>query len=205
MLRPNIAFDVDGVIANFSAAFVPYAEKRYGIKFMSGQKFHWEVEPEITPLLFKKLIAWFIRDHSNKIKAMEPGAKLVDYVWEKTQKPITFITARHGMTCSATHHWIKSYFPDMDFVIITVDGHSNKLRYLDGIDCFAEDRRRTAIELAEAGKVVFLPMRDYNWPMPDDLSEYLWFDYKHPMSGIVPLKTLSTVTCGSFDHLIFKQ
>jgi uncharacterized HAD superfamily protein len=197
-MRPNIAFDIDGVVANFSDAFVPYAEKRYGIKFIKGPKFHWDVEPDLTPFLFEKLIAWFIRDHSDKIREMPPGAELVNYVWNKTRKPITFITARHEMTCSATHHWIKSHFPRMDFVVITVNGHSDKIRYLDGIACFAEDRRRTAIELAEAGKVVFLPMRHYNWPMPDDISDYA-------KVGIIPLSSLSTVTGGSFDHLIFKQ
>lgn len=197
-MKPNIAFDIDGVVANFSGAFVPYAEQRYGIRFIPGPKFHWEVEPDITPFLFEKLIAWFIRDHSNKIKALEPGAELVDYVWNKTQKPITFVTARHEMTVSATHHWIKSYFPGMDFVSITVDGHADKIRYLDDIDCFVEDRRRTVIELAEAGKTVFMPMRHYNWPMPDDISDYA-------KAGIIPLENLSTVTCGSFDHLIFKK
>jgi uncharacterized HAD superfamily protein len=197
-MKPNIAFDIDGVVANFSEAFVPYANRRYGIRFIEGPKFHWDVEPEITPFLFEKLIAWFIRDHSNKIKVLEPGKAVVDYVWDKTRKPITFVTARHEMTVSATHHWVKTNFPGMDFILITVDGHSDKIRYLDGINSFVEDRRRTVIELAEAGKTVFMPMRHYNWPMPDDLNHYA-------MAGIIPLENISAITNGSFDHLIFKN
>lgn len=196
-MRPNIAFDIDGVVANFSAAFVPYAKKRYGLTFIEGPKFHWDVEPELTPFLFEKLIAWFIRDHSKKIKPIMPGASVVDYVWDRTKKPITFITARHEMTVAATHHWIKVWFPGMDFIVITVDGHSDKIRYLDGIDCFVEDRRRTVVELAEAGKTAFMPIRHYNWPMPDDLDD-------ETMMRIIPLDNIKEITEGYFDNLIFK-
>jgi len=196
-MKPNIAFDVDGIAANFSAAFVPYAKKRYGINFKESNRFHWEVEPELSGPLFDKIIAWFIRDHSHKIRYMEDGVSLIDHVWKATKKPITFVTARHEMTCAATHHWMKSIFPGMDFIVITVDSGNDKIRFLDDFDCFVEDRRKTAVQLAENGKIVFMPKRHYNMPLPSTMSRLA-------ESNIIILDSLTPVCYGNYDHLIFK-
>ena len=64
--------------------------------------------------------------------------------------------------------------------------------------CIAEDRRKTAIHLANNGKIIFLPIRDYNWPMPDDLGHYA-------MAGIIPFESLRDATNGQYDHLLFKK
>lgn len=200
-MRPNVAFDIDGVVANFADPFVKYAEERYGIKFLPSQKYHWDTEPEITPMLFEKLIAWFIRDHSNKIKTKSDGENLVDYVWRNTKKPITFVTARHEMTVSATHHWLKHTFFGIDFVLITVDGHSDKIRYLNDFDTFVEDRRRTVLELASLGKKVIMPVRHYNWPLRKQAYQEFGVDL---MDNILPVESLNKLTDGTFNHLLFK-
>lgn len=197
-MKPNIVFDIDGVVANFAAAFKMYAPKRYGIKIIDIPEFNWDFDPPLTGLMIENMIARFIRDHSNKIRLMVPGGNLVDYVWNKTHRPITFITARHEMTCSATHHWIKTYFPYIDPIIITVNTGNDKLKYMEDYACIAEDRRKTAIHLASNGKIIFLPIRDYNWPMPDDLDHYT-------MAGIIPFESLRDATNGQYDHLLFKK
>lgn len=200
-MRPNIAFDIDGVVAKFADAFVPYAKKRYGLEFIPKDVFHWDVEPDITPLLFEKLIAWFIRDHSNKIKSYGGGSDLVDYVWQKTCKPITFITARHEMTVAASHSWIRAYFPSIDPIIITVDSGTDKMRYLNDFDCFIDDRRRTALQLVLRGKVVFMPKRKYNWPIGTLLD---CDNFKAIKDNLILLENYDAILSGAFDHLIFK-
>ena len=208
-MKPNIAFDIDGIVANFSQGFLVWVEEEYGLTFTSGNQFNWSSDQGIPDKTFKRIIAEFIRDHSYLINPLKDGANLVRYVWEKTSRPITFITARDGSTIQATHSWLNFHFPAIDFTCVTVKRGSSKYRYLDEFDCFIDDRRKTAVDLAGIGKVVFLPSRQYNVirqserVLPINYAS-LWDDEINSHS-VVLIGECDDMTDGVVDELIFKE
>lgn len=197
---PNVAFDIDGVVAEFAKPFKKWAGKKYDLRFRETGNFHFEIIPEVPALLIDKIVAEFIAKHSRKITPRIDGLALVDYVWSKTSKPITFVTARDILTASATHYWIQVYFPAMDYVAIIVKNMGEKIKYLDNFTSFVEDRRKTAIHLAMAGKKVFMPRRPYNSleGMPERMGGL------SPGKNIIVVNTLQELTTGEYDYLLFK-
>lgn len=161
-MKPNIAFDIDGIVAKFAAPFQVWADQKYGFTFTEQDGFHWSSDQGIPDRAFMAIIAEFIRENSDLIRPDLAGASLVNYVWNATKRPITFITARDYSTVGATDGWMRHWFPHIDFVCITVKSGKDKWRYLDDFGVFVEDRRRTAVDLAGIGKMVIMPARKYN-------------------------------------------
>lgn len=214
----NIALDLDGCIANFSEPFIAWVAKKYGVTMIPTNQFHWAAYPYIKPQMFEEFIAEFIRDGDPEIQPKQDGALLINYLWEEDPRPILFVTARHPSTAGATHNWIRKFFPQIDFMVAIVNSGSSKWRFLDQYDCFVEDRRKTCLDLASRGKTVFMPMRKYNSIKPGDYGRYdvltpdQWkafrpqypTNYNYDGGRIYMLNSLSEITEGSFDRLIFK-
>lgn len=213
-MQNDLAFDIDGIISNFSQPFLVWAEQEYGLAFKQGNKFNWGCDQKIPDKAFQRIIAEFIRDHSYLIKPLNDGATLVRYMWTKTAKPITFVTARDYSTIQATHDWMRFHFPDVDSIIITVRSGKDKWRYLDNFDCYIEDRRRTVLDLAAGSqKIVFMPARRYNTLNTDEAQAFI---KKHGINiacketkdihkkTIVYIQDCDDIINGDFDHLIFK-
>jgi len=196
-MQPNIAFDIDGIMANFIQAFIQYAKKHLDLEVETTDHFSFKTDPYIGDDVLSCAIATFIRQYGYRIQAMPDGLALAEYVWNKTQKPLTFITARDQSTIQSTHVWLRRRLAGLPFIAINVAGHSDKIIYLSNFDTYVEDRRRTVLELAAYGKTVFMPIREYNWPLPADTPPTL-------LGRIIPVESLETIMNGSFDHLLFK-
>jgi hypothetical protein len=220
----NVAFDIDGIVANFEEPFREWALEKYGLTFVETGHFHWEAEPFITNKMFTEIIAEFISYGEPEIPILD-GSLVVDYLWRKCPSPILFVTARHPSTAGDTHEWIKQHFPKIDFFLAVVDSGSDKHRYLESHGAFIEDRRKTALELANRGKVVFMPMRSYNsivdyrgsgkWTLtkipnfpiftPSDWKSYAFEATADFSKGaIILLRKTADMTNGLFDHILFK-
>lgn len=220
----NIAFDLDGIVANFSKPFKLWAKNEYGIEFIEKPQFHWGTIPKITDKMFKRIIAEFIRTEGQrsdliKINVFPDGYDLVRYVWEKSCDPIYFVTARDKSTAGATYDWITRKFPSLDFALSIVSSGGDKWRYLERYDCFIDDRRKTAIDIAGRGKIVFMPRTHYN--QLDDVDGFIWLctgRSRFPVyyddgcwvppfqkdGAIIILDSTAALLSGRFDHLIFK-
>lgn len=197
-MQPNIAFDMDGVIADFSSGFLPWVEEKYGIVCTPRDRFYWKIQPKESAIGIKRIIAEFIREHHHLITPLRDGSSLVYYVWEKTKKPITIITARDHSTIQASHDWFREWFPRVPHIIITVKSMMDKINYLDNFDTYVDDRRRTVVDLAIDGKTVIMPRRIYNMPVTDH-------KLLHPLNQrMIIVESLKLITNGSFDHLLFK-
>lgn len=217
---PNLAFDLDGIVANFSQPFIYWAKQRYGLKMIPTNKFHWSTEPAITDKMFTNIIAEFIAGEGKElIPPLRDGAALVDYMYSSALRPITFVTARHPSTAGATFGWIMKHFRNIDFRLSIVRSGTSKYRFLDDFDCFVDDRRKTAIDLASRGMVVFMPMREHNFIGPEMIDHgkfqvsppQVWRnpawadlgrDHKHQ---IILLNDLEEMTTGRFDFMLFRE
>jgi uncharacterized HAD superfamily protein len=196
-MQSDIAFDVDGVMADFAQAFIQYAKEHLGLDVESTDHFDFITTPHIDGNVLSSAIAEFIRQYGYRINPMSDGLILAEYVWNKTQKPLTFISARDRSTIQSTHNWLRKHLKGLPFVSINVEGGTDKIIYLSNFDTFVDDRRRTVLELAAYGKTVIMPIRAYNWPLPPNTPQRL-------LEKIIPVESLETITNGGFDHLLFK-
>jgi len=213
-LNVNIAFDIDGIVANFSDPFQVWASEKYGLAFAQTGKFHWQVMPEIPEKMFKEIIAEFISYGEPEITLLD-GALAVDYVWSKCHEPILFVTARDISTAGDTYEWIAEHFPCIDFMLSIASDSAAKYRLIGKYGAFIDDRRKTAVDLANSGKIVFMPMRSYNelgsmYQFPIFTPDY-WgstvFENTADLSrgAIILLEEASQLTSGEFDHIIYRQ
>jgi hypothetical protein len=108
----------------------------------------------------------------------------------------------------------------IDFRLSIVKSSTSKHRFLHDFDCFVDDRRKTAIDLATRGYVVFMPMRDYNYIAPGMVNHGkfqvtppavwrnpAWADLgPGDHSGqIILLNDLDEMTTGRFDFMLFRK
>jgi hypothetical protein len=169
------AFDLDSTLIE-SEALIDYALYNQGIemvdhndtylyKFKDGKEpppdFQWD-------LFFYKLF-------TEKYDQCGPVDEYVyDFLKEcygDGREPIRVITSRpQGVLMGyASEMVLKANFPDIDFSIdILKDAADKKRRYMFGADIIFEDRRKTAIEMAQDGFIVFLRNRTYN-TLPDNI------------------------------------
>lgn len=211
--RVNVAFDIDGIVANFEDPFREWAWEKYGLLFIETGRFHWGVNPKITEKMFTEIIAEFICYGKPEIPVLD-GALVVEYLWQKCPDPLFFLTARDISTAGDTHEWIAENFPKIDFMLSVVKSGTDKSRFLERYGAFIEDRRKTAIDLARMGKVVFMPIRDYNTlsgeydrPVftPDDWMQYNFRETARLKAGaIILLNKTSDLINGLFDFILFK-
>ena len=102
--------------------------------------------------------------------AILPGAEeFIHRMYELTGQPFLIVTARPISHATETHKLIKRFAKKTPYVVAFADG-CVKHRYLSGYKFFIEDRRRTAIDLVNMGKIVFLINTVYNQPTEEMLS-----------------------------------
>jgi len=182
----NIAFDLDGVLVDLPTAMIEDLMELTGKNLEYHEKFNLgEVvgQENIDKVLYRLYHSYDL------IPIMDEARYVLNYLWMKTEQPITIVTARSIDYATETHKLVKRVFKDIPYILIFCGGHSNKHTYLHDFDYFVEDRRRTAIELAKKGKTVFLIDTNYNRDIKGkfpwgkriirikDLNELM--DYKH--------------------------
>lgn len=160
----KIAFDLDGVAANFSQAFRDFIleEHDYDIWYdgRNGRTFKFTV-PGVPE---KKMYDYVTQVISTRDIAPFPEAMdALRVLWELTDEPIYFLTARpEKKVKDLTEDWVDKYL-NVPFQVAFA-GSNHKLRHLQkrGFDTFVEDRYRTANILSGGLKKVYLINRTYN-------------------------------------------
>ena len=157
-----IAFDLDGVLVDIFLQIQEVAQDRYKVDL--SKITNYDFSNKLTEDQVKRI---FIDLYSKyKCAKIEEGAtEVLNLVWEITRKPIKIVTARSSNYATETIRLIER-FARVPFYVCFSGGHKFKYKFLKGDKCFVEDRRRTALELAEKGISVFLINKSYNNPLP---------------------------------------
>ena len=157
MLAGKIAFDIDGCFVDLMYHLKVLLYEN-GIRLINNEKYDIETDPSITSdQLLEYLIDCYIAYDKTPIY---PGAEELCYeLFYISKCPIHFITARPSAAATHTHLLVER-FCNVPFTI-SFSGNS-KLNYLTHHKFFVEDRRKTAREIAMAGKTVFMPDRPWN-------------------------------------------
>ena len=160
--RCTIAFDLDGVLVDI---VTPIKEKLISMldcQMLDTHNYRIQTDPEISRKEIWKVFDAVFEDYKN-IPIIDSAENLLEMLYKITEDPVHIVTSRPIRAATVTHKLIQRFCKVPYSCIIT--GNSNeKLNYLNGHCYFVEDRRRTAIQLASAGKHVFLVDQIYNRP-----------------------------------------
>jgi len=162
----NIAFDLDGVLADFHGAFVPMLE------IVTGRRHDREIHISNYELAYEASHADVIKAFDyvynlyRFIRPIEGAKELVHTIWAKSKwRPITIVTSRPRMVAPETWALVEHLFPYVRFHIIHT---AEKGLYLKekGFKYFVEDQVTFARDLAQNGIKTFLLRKSYNISCP---------------------------------------
>ena len=163
MKNNNIAFDLDGTLVDFISQLKDALWNRCKAKLIIQETYHLTTDPEISKKNFWKAI-WDAYRQPESIMPYVGARNLLEKLFAVSNQPIKIVTARPKTTEShiLAMAAVKNCFGNIPVNLVCTGGSKNKLPHLKNIDYFVEDRRQTAISLANAGKYVFLIDRAYN-------------------------------------------
>jgi len=158
----EIAFDLDGTLINIMDPVERLLMEKYGAKIIHPDGFQLHTEPFLEDdLIWDCIIEAY--DYHDEIK-IYPGAKeIITQLYNASDNdPVKIITARPlKRSANTTYKFISERLCDLPYELVLVSDN-DKLPYLNRYTYFVEDRRKTAITLADAGKIVFLLRRPWN-------------------------------------------
>ena len=164
------AFDLDGILINsMELIYMGLEEAGYGPDRNNHKVFHFNWLPGGEPPVDFQWDLFFYRLLTERFDETEPIDRYVrqfmNEVYYDGKEAIRVVTARPygALMYHAIKMTLSRHFPDIDFSIDICEYGSEKIRYLgDAIDIYFEDRRKTVLSLAKAGKIVFMRNDDYN-------------------------------------------
>jgi hypothetical protein len=153
----NIKFDLDGVLVDFEGC-VRKMLAGLGFEVVSNE---WRIKTKpMIPDAELLNIFDIVYSEPEHIDIIDGATQLINRLYEITGCPVEIVTARPVKTAASTHALVER-ITDRPFTIAYKNGHS-KLHYLKTVDYFVEDKPSTVIELANAGKKVFMPVWPWN-------------------------------------------
>jgi uncharacterized protein len=152
----QLAFDIDGVVADIMSTFIAVAKERYQVNHL---KYEDIVEFDLVRCLqMEEVIVWEILEMLlNRPEDLDiaPLPDAVPVLTKLAQKhPLLFVTARDK--AEPIYAWLTRNLPEVtptDIRIIATGDPEAKIEYLQahGITYFVEDRLETCFQLARHG------------------------------------------------------
>jgi uncharacterized HAD superfamily protein len=152
----NLAFDIDGVVADTMSVFVRLACERYGLAHLSKEQMTSYDLYQCLGLdreVIDDLICLTLSDeYTLQIPPMPGAPEVLTLISE--QIPLRFITAR--LWPESIIQWLEQILPEVPsgrIHVIATGAPEAKATVLEemGIRVFVEDRLETCVQLAQAG------------------------------------------------------
>lgn len=157
-IRPgDIAFDIDGVVADTVSLFIAIAEEEYRIENLRYEditRYSLLEAPEMDPAIVKTIVGRLLAGrHGGRRLNLFDGAETVLRRLGALQPPILFVTARPD--ADAINQWICETVPLAETAVkVVATGSSDQkvpVLLAHGISYFVEDRLETCPAVASAG------------------------------------------------------
>lgn len=158
--QKRIAFDLDDVLVDFKTALDRNLFDRHGCHLAEMNTYKFEIAGGSDAVNWPDLIMDTLKGWI-KIPIFWDVPKIMTAVYEITGEPIYIITSRPPGCEAETFMLIRAAL-GVPFKVSFVPEGGSKLSYLAGYDVMVEDRRKTALELAAAGILVFLVDKPWN-------------------------------------------
>jgi uncharacterized HAD superfamily protein len=155
--RDQLAFDIDGVVADIMTTFLTLVRERYNqghhLRYEHLTTFYLEECLDLPPAAIEALIRELIdRPHELPVEPFPQAVSVLTRLARET--PLLFVTARDR--ARPIERWLRQNLaavpPDAIRVLATGDPNA-KIHYLKdlGIQYFVEDRLETCLQLAGHG------------------------------------------------------
>ncbi|MBW2645205.1 MAG: hypothetical protein JRE23_03315 [Deltaproteobacteria bacterium] len=138
MHRAVMAFDLDSVLNTMGRNLRGYIEKQYGMPpggctdvSAGWEKFHFAV-PGIEDKEIGRLVNDFVMNESPSLLTTPYMREVMAYVHDRTNAPVTVVTARWHGAVGVTKRWLEEALGDIPFIAYIVNGLS-----------FVDDRWKT--------------------------------------------------------------
>lgn len=175
----NIAFDIDGVVADLFTSVDKYLKKD-GKKLVIDSESNFVIENEEYDQVYMHkcyddIINIQDEDHELYVHPYANVANKINDLYIKNNKiPFKFISARTDNMLVSTTNWLNKYLPDVEKEIICCNHRNNKVHYLNNVNIFIEDQFENAIALYDKVDVMCLIKRVWNYSkfnIDQDLSD----------------------------------
>ena len=160
-MNNTIAFDIDGVCVDIVShiAKVMLRDEGVDISRPATEYNYFKAYPALsTGMVMRTFHTVLCNPQDTKII---PGTtEVLGRLYEASEDPVTFITARNPRYVEETYELVRSFC----FVpfMISFSHKVGKLKFMNGFEAFVDDRRKICLELAMAGKTAYMPKRSYN-------------------------------------------
>jgi hypothetical protein len=148
--RAVMAFDLDSVLNTMGENLRSFIAGKYGMDSTEVtdtsagyEKFHFEV-PGIDHREIGRHVNDFVMNESPSLNTTPYMAEVMRYVYERTNSPVTIVTARWAGAVGVTKRWLEENLEDVPFVAYIVNGPPKHtvLNYLSTL-AFVDDRWKT--------------------------------------------------------------
>lgn len=169
----ELAFDIDGVVADTMSVFIQLARERYGFSRLSKDDLTcYDLHRclDLDPEVLKDLIRLTLSDeHTREIPPIAGAPEFLSSF--SRYAPLRFITAR--ILPDSITEWLYATLPDVDPLrihVIASGAPEAKVGILEelGVRYFVEDRIETCRQLKQAGIQPFLFDQPWNRREPVD-------------------------------------
>jgi len=154
----NIEFDLDSTLVEIMKPFEKIMLREYGLDVSGSTQYDLADEFDLS---FDKIMKGFaeVYDMIEEIEFMPGAEELLHNLYARSDDPVHIITSRPIEFAEHTFRLMERF--NVPFTISMLDYHYDKHNYIRK-EYFVEDRRRTAIDLANRGIKVFMPKHSYN-------------------------------------------
>jgi len=161
MKSNNIAFDLDGTLVDLVGQIKITVKEMFNVKLIVGNTFRLNTEPPISSDEMWEAI-WTAYTRHDQLVVYPDVSDMLQKLYDITGEAPLIITARPDNKTSFHLAWLAVFnFCPVPFKLICTGGR-DKIEFLDNVDFYVEDRRRNAIDLAKAGKYIYLIDKPYN-------------------------------------------
>jgi len=206
MPESSIAFDLDGVLIDIVTPIKRLLLELYDFDLQDNDPEYDQFNlVKATGISSKKLWEIYRMVYTEvKTTPIYPGAtELLAKLYEKTNEPPLIVTARPPDSASLTYQIVKRVAKKTPFAVVLKHPRCHKSQHLSGYYYFVEDRRRTALELADLNFVIPLVRKNYN-PIPN-IKKYRNIFYIEGVHELIPHVDEFTNRNKYFDVSLFKK
>lgn len=155
--REQLAFDIDGVVADIMTTFLTLARERYNhghhLQYEHITTFYLEDCLDLPPMIIAQIIRELIdRPHELPVEPFPQAVPVLTRLSQET--PLLFVTARdQARPIERWLHRILAGVPPAEIRVLATGDPDTKIHYLQdhGIRYFVEDRLETCLQLADHG------------------------------------------------------
>jgi hypothetical protein len=171
-------FDIDGMIFDTDNIFIEAIQRRgWKVLIGNGRRYNYSTLPSVPRCPVVDIVRECLRVNylpvvngvSRVLEAIMPG--------EENERTLSVVTHRER----EIDYWTEIQFytarergaiPKFELLLRHPEPGDDKDIFVAEGEALFEDRRKTCVELANKGRIVFMRRTEYNWPLPNTVVTY---------------------------------